>query len=572
MKKSNFSEQLLSLCGDPQCNISSCSTCEAIGVSVDEQARIQCPNGVPSCRNEILCDKCMTIKYPKHEQPQPRRGAVGGGKKMDMVPLQDFNVEQYRPICEFCQKPEGSNSACDLCATLIKTQNDSQPPFTKQQVEQLHSEMKSRFSPPRTGRIFDLVVLLDCLNIGSINWTMHNCAHSVLALMLSNSNAGLNSINQQTFAGYILAFIIKELQETGKCDPILLEVFRLELSIVSQNPAWSNWSDLVEFQDLYKECVRHKIIIDDEVEFVLQEEDGSYNVRQTLNGKYGSKFFGAYNWSPCIYILANGILSQDFRSRFRVSAVVLYCNGHFSIILISQGIWLIDGKGTRNGPFKAESSIQELTTEQFQQLCRSYGAFYFLEKVPVVHTLVLLGRRDHYLGKFNYAGRWYCLYDNGNMVCEISGTIVKLCRTVFVNDIYDNHFRIFPALPPPPPPPQVPCLQVAQALPNPPYPASFASGPCVPQDPSARVSPLPPPEPTFIFSDGNFKQTNLFSLTTWTYTYTSGKVCFKAEGTFKDEPYSDRKYFYKDKEYCGSIFQTILRDACVEYLKVNLPK
>lgn len=119
-------KQLLSLCGEPQCNISSCSTCNAIGVSVDEQARIQCPNGVPSCNDGRLCDKCANKQYPKHEQPQPRRGAVGGGKKMDMVPRQNFNVEQYGPICEFCQKPEGSNSECQICAFFKESYETAQ--------------------------------------------------------------------------------------------------------------------------------------------------------------------------------------------------------------------------------------------------------------------------------------------------------------------------------------------------------------------------------------------------------------------------------------------------------------
>ena len=488
----NFSEQQLSLCGDPLCNSSSCGTCKAIRASLDEEARIQCPNGVPSCKDGRLCDQCFNHKYPKE--------AFGGGKRPDVIPEQDFQLCSSRIICADCQKLKGLNPACDLCATLKKMQNDSQPPFTKEQVKKLHAEMKSGFCPPQTGRIFDLVVLLFSLTIGSIDWTMHNCAFSALVLMLSSSNAGLNSINQQTFAGYILAFIIKRLQETGKCDPILLEVLRLELSILSENPDWSNWSELVEFQGLYNVCVKYKIIFDDEVKFVLPNEDGSYNIGQTLDGKCRSTLVEAHKWSPCIYVLANGILSPIF-GRFRISAVIIHWHDHFSIILFSQGIWLIDGKGTRTGEFKAESSIQELSIEQFQELCALHGAFYFFEEVPFVYeTLNLSGIQGLPPRKVFYGKGWYFLYDDGTMICETTGITVNLQRSVFVNDKFGNYFRVFPALPPPPPceqgvwvpppPPPPPCAQIGWVPPPPPPSVEVAR--FFPPPPAAPVQQVAP--------------------------------------------------------------------------------
>jgi hypothetical protein len=97
----------------------------------------------------------------------------------------------------------------------------------------------------------------------------------------------------------------------------------------------------------------------------------------------------------------------------------------------------------------------------------------------------------------------------------------------------------------PSPPPPVPCAQVAQALPQ--------------------------SEPTFSFNDGRFEHQKGFPLSRWTYTYDrNGTVCFKAEGTFQDEQYSERKYFYNGREYCRFLIQTVLRDACVEFLKANL--
>lgn len=480
------------LCGDPQCPGLSCLGCQAFIESETIHKSIPCPHKASYCCAGKLCDKCFDKKYPKE--------AFGGGKGSDVIPEQDFKLCSSGTICEDCQKLKGSNPACDLCATLKQTQKD-EPLFTKQQVEQLRSRMRSEFIPPPTGRTFELVVLLFSLTIGSIDWTMHNCAFSAFVLMLSNSNAGLNSINQQTFAGYLLAVIINTLQETGKCDPILLEVFRLELSIVSQNPAWSNWSDLVEFQDLYKECVRHGIIFDKEVEFVLQKEDGSYNIGQILTGKRRSTLVGAYNWSPCMNFLTHGILSLDLKSKFRLSAVILHCDNHFWIIVFSQGIWLIDGKGKRDGQFKAESTIQELTIEGFQELCALYGAFYVFEEVPLVHEMrILSGIQGLPPRKVFYVKGWYFLYEDGIMICETTGTRVNLKRSVFVHDNFGNHLRLFPVLPPPPapcasgpwspppafPPPPPPCANVAQALPPPPS----QPAPC------AEVAlALPPPPP-----------------------------------------------------------------------------
>ena len=433
-----------SICGDSQCPGPSCQVCEAIRISVDEHARITCPHGVPSCEDGKLCDKCAKKRYSKHEQLQMGGVAVGGRSASDVVSLQEFNLYSSRSKCDKCHQQEGLNPACEKCVILKTTEV---PPFTKNDVKTRHAEMKSGFS----GRTIELVVLLHSLLIASIDWTMHNCAFSTLILMLSSSNAGMNSINQQIFAGYILAVIINTLQESGKCDPIILEVFRLELSMISGNPAWSNWSDLIEYQDLYKLCVDHQIILDNEVDFVLRNYDGSYNIRQTLTGKNGSTLIGAFKWNPSGNVLANGIFSSDFNSRYKISAVILFHNDHFSIILFSQGIWLIDGKGKRTGMFKAESSIRELTIEESLELCASHGAFYFLEEIPFVYeTLNLFGRQGLPPIKVSYGEKWYFLYDDGTMVCETTRTIVKLQRTVFMTDDRGNHFRVFPALPPPP--------------------------------------------------------------------------------------------------------------------------
>lgn len=300
-----------------------------------------------------------------------------GGKASDVAPFQ-----KVHELCSDCQRIQ--NPSCQVCAMMRMTQEP--PPFTKEQVKQLHKEMMCWFLESPKG-IIKLTVSKNSMLIGKIDWTMNNCAFSVLVLMLSTSDAALDSINQKIFAGYILAVIINAIQETGSCDPIVLEVFRLELTILSGNPVWSNWSDLVEFHELFGVCVKNNILLHNtEVEFVLpNEEDGSYNVGKRLNGKRGSTVVGAYKWYPPIYVLFNGILSDDISSKYRITAVVLHKDDHFSIIiLIDGGFFWIDGKGKRMDEFKAQSTLHGLTIDQFQELCASHGAFYFFEEVPFV--------------------------------------------------------------------------------------------------------------------------------------------------------------------------------------------
>lgn len=291
----------------------------------------------------------------------------------DVKPLQ-----KTHDLCLDCKS--NPIPLCQICEMMRMTKEEN--PFTKEQVDQLYREMKLWFYSSKKG-IIQLTVLQNSMLIGRIDWRMHNCAFSVLVLMLSSSNAALNSINQQIFAGYILAVIINAIQETGSCDPIVLEVFRLELTNLSGNPVWSNWSELVEFHQLYNICVENNIIIANEVVFVPSNDDGSY-VKQALDRKHRSTLVGAYKWVPSIHDLANGTLSADLSSKHRLRAVVLIEKEHFSIIDLNQGFWLIDGKGERIDDFKAKSKLLELTFGQFQELCATTGAFYLFEEVPFV--------------------------------------------------------------------------------------------------------------------------------------------------------------------------------------------
>ena len=523
-----------------------CPTCED---SFMDSTKMTCPDKNPRCSDITPCSFCQATANSLIDKSKGK-GAVRGGKASDVVPLQ--NVHE---VCSDCK--ENPTPSCHVCAMIKSTQEST--PFTREQVENLRENSCDIFAKLPKEHRFNLSVRFDTICVGTINWCFHNCAFAALLQMLSNSNAGLNSINQQTFAGYLLALIANSLQENGRCEAILIEVFRLELTILSGNPAWSNWSELAFFGELYSFCVKQGIIIANDFIFVPPNDDGSsYNIGQVLDGKAGSAVIEAQKWSPSIEELSYGICSaanSDFN--FRISSVVLYSKDHFSIAIIGQGIWHIDGKGKRIGEFTAESTRKELSINEFRELCRQYGAFYFLEPVPVEYDHVHLGTNPSDIQRIiTYNDRCYLLYPDGTVISRETGSSMEVMRSVFVKNSANRWLRLFP------PPPPAPCAQVAW-VPSPPPPAPFEK---VSQ---ALSSPPEPEAPTVIFGDGVF--VHMPYQNKWTYKYQHGTICFEAEGTFEDQQYSNRKYFYKGRESCGSLIQTILRDACVEFLKANLP-
>lgn len=115
MSQSKDSKQQHSFgCGQNGCgqNGGLCSTCEE---SFTASTSMNCPDQNPRCSNANPCDMCQAIAQ---SIAQTRRGgAVFGGKAPDVVPLQQFNIKQFGPICEDCRNPEGSNAAnCPICA------------------------------------------------------------------------------------------------------------------------------------------------------------------------------------------------------------------------------------------------------------------------------------------------------------------------------------------------------------------------------------------------------------------------------------------------------------------------
>jgi len=456
-------------CGQNGCgqNGSLCPTCEKSFMASTE---MKCPDGNSCCSDETPCDLCNASALSLVETKE----RAGGGKACDVKPLQHLRRDQ---LCQDCQKGD-PQQGCPVCAMMRNT--FELEPFTKKQVEQLHKNLKDQFKPSLTGRTFALRIPLDNWTVGSIDWTMNNCAPSALVLMLSSSNAGMNSINQKIFAGYLLALIINSLQETGKCDTIVLEVFRFELTVLSGNPAWSNWSELTGFQELYNFCVDNKIIIDDKVQFVPP----GMNVAQFLDGKAGSVCVEAQKWVPSHIHFANGVCSSDVESRFHISAIILHNGAHFSVIIVKDGFWLIDGKGERLGEFTAMSTITRLTCVEAQKLCAQHGAFYFLEEVPRVYeNVVLSGKKDLPPIKVIYGEKFVFIHDDGKIIFQEPNKTCFLMNSFIGIDEFGKHIRVFPYLPRPPASP-APCGKVSLALPPSLLPAH-----------RAQVAPALPPPP-----------------------------------------------------------------------------
>lgn len=529
-------------CGQNGCgqNGGLCPTCEK---SFTASTTTNCPDGNPRCSDETQCDLCRATA----ESLVKTRERAGGGKVCDVKPLQ--HLRRYQ-LCQDCQKGD-PHQGCPVCATMRKT--FKLQPFTNEDVEELHKNFKGQFKPSWTGRTFALVISLDDLTVGSINWTMHNCAFSTLVLMLSSSNAGMNSINQKTFAGYVLAVIINSLQETGKCDPIVLEVFRFELTVLSGNPAWSNWSELTDFGNLYNECVKLKIILGDNVEIVHQKT----HVAPFLNGKTVSLCVEAHRWVPSISHMAHGIFSSNGGSRFRISAIILHNDKHFSVIIVKDGFWLIDGKGKRTCEFTADSTITRLTCVEAQKLCEERGAFYFLEEVPFIYEdVVLSGKKDLPPIKVIYGEKFVFIHDYGKIIFQEPNKTCFLMNSFIGIDEFGKHIRVFPYIPPPPASPAH-CAEVASALPT-------------QQAHRAKVAPaLPPPQAQYpIVGENPKSQPKVVANDMWIHDgdwYVRSNVTFHQNGKFL----GDNKYQLVETIYTHEDLLVKLNELFVHHLFIR---
>lgn len=237
---------------------------------------------------------------------------------------------------------------------------------------------------------------------------------------------------------------------------------------------------------------------------------------------------------------------------FQVTSIMLMINGHYLTVFnrlrydpqtdtLSATYWLSDSKSDVQDCGHHVPSIVEIDEEHFERLWKNHAIS--ITCVRIQKIVQIDGIPHEWNGAYfkPLKPAWESLPECDKRQYAILGPngeiLIKNCM---------SPFEFQPTFSPPPP---APFEKVSQALPTPPEPKAL----------------------TVRFDDGIFRNIPGYP-NTWTYTYLHGKVCFKAEGTFQNEQYSNRKYFYKGEEYCGSLLQTILRDACVEFLKENLPK
>jgi hypothetical protein len=259
---------------------------------------------------------------------------------------------------------------------------------------------------------------------------------------------------------------------------------------------------------------------------------------------------------------------------FQITSVLISINGHYLTVFIRlrydpqtetvyTTYWLSDSKSDVQDCGHHVPSIVEIEQRRFDELWRHHAISIKCSRIP---NIVQIDGIPHELNGTDFEPLkpgWDSLpqCDKGQYIIfsQNGGMHIKDCMSPL------EFQRTFS------PPPPAPC----------------ASGPCVPHAPSAHVSPPPPPPVPcaqvaqalppppealdVIFEDGYFVYKKDF-ISKWTYMYQRGTVCFNAEGTFQDELYSERKYFYNGRECCRFLIQTVLRDACVKYLKENPPK
>lgn len=214
-----------SLCGDPQCNRSSCQDCAGI-----EEAII----------NSL--------------QSQPV--ALGGGNGLDIQPIQPFNI--HTEICDECNQPLGSNThACVICASVaelptnpaqpkIAYHNDFGPiiysfsPFTDLTAHVTLESFNRSFEASKRNRVpftgitsFKRTASLLRMLLGQgvilgIEGFNNSCFWVVVFWMLSQGNMH-ERINTDCLSGHILYKILWDLRCGLFVGRNIVEAFRLSL-------------------------------------------------------------------------------------------------------------------------------------------------------------------------------------------------------------------------------------------------------------------------------------------------------------------------------------------------------
>lgn len=602
-----------------------CPTCEK---SFTASTEMKCLDENPRCSDKSPCDFCQSIA----QSVIVMKGlAIGGGKARDVIPQQDFLSEE---ICDDCRKPVGSNPKCQICAFFKESAETAQNGDQNPNVP--HSVVFQQDVGPRQGdlcaltpeavqesvdflrRVF-MSMVLPLIPIASsipdshvglwrgCEWFGGNCWFVVI-LQMFQTGSWHTSINVSNPLGNALWILVRELRLIGFVSRQRLQAFRrLMQEIIGQPEKGTlfergqmdpfevlkmletagafiyhyslSWAGYVEgvhatpvialgksessSRDLTKIMAKLDIVLNFDQDFRFSSLPSTLVIMVSTSERAS----GSAVDFPSSSVFDIGPLT------FQIMSALLFIHGHYISVLVRlkynpqtetiyTTYWLSDSKSDVQDCGHHVPSIIEIGPERFKQLWQNYAISITCTRI---HSIVNISGIDHEKNGsvcerlkpgWNslpqcYPGKYIIFGQNGEI-------LIKNCMSPL-------EFQL--AFPPPPP---APC----------------ASGPGVPQAPSARVSPLPPPvpcaqvaqavpqsEPTFSFNDGHFNHKREFPLSKWTYTYDlHGKVCFQAEGTFEDPLYSNRKYFYNGKEYCGSLIKTALRDAYFEFIEENKKK
>ena len=457
-----------SLCGDPQCNRSSCQDCAGIEEAI---------------RNSL--------------QSQPV--ALGGGNGLDIQPIQPFNI--HTEICDECNKPLGSNTlACGICASVAELPtNPAQPeipyhpdfgpmrnsfgPCTDATTQRTLEKFRRSFEDSKKNR-FPFTGITGFKRSASLLRTLqsqgviigfegfnNSCFLIAVFWMLSQGNMH-ERINIDCLSGHILYKILWDLrcglfvgrniveafrlslrdypvfqrtiQETSMDDPFLLLSILEEVEILRKGPILSETGCSFHIHEVRGEnpapSIQEALCASGSSPSPIPE-DGSIISFQFCQQKRNDLFTGQALGTDFEFPHDGVILDGKL---FRPKMFIIYTSQHYLVVLcVGEAFFLSNSlSASQCGHFLPET--REILKQEAMELFRTQA-----------HTIV-----------FECVGNY-------------------LPPPIQPPSVSDTWF-------PPPPPPQASSAQVAWFPPPPPPPAPSASGPLVP-------TPPPPPAPLIVW-------------------------------------------------------------------------
>ena len=262
-----------------------CGMCQAIKNSLDlkSQAPISvdaiaviCEMCFQPCGRNSRCDWCQDFlgEIAKGPDPKPQQASklfarAFGGCVMDFIPEQCVRSFPLQPpvkgghdsyLCSSCRGDE----LCDNCAeNIIRSLGINQAPsnpnvpiisfhetlgpnpndlcaFTVERMQTLHNLMNTKYRRfQRTDDYFpkeDFKITADLLNMLIDGWFVHkgfegynnNCFIIVILFIFSLDKSLIERINTETFAGFLMRYIVEKFRSTLFVERMLIELFRIE--------------------------------------------------------------------------------------------------------------------------------------------------------------------------------------------------------------------------------------------------------------------------------------------------------------------------------------------------------